>query len=203
MLLSRKQWFASTILHWLFWLRKDRKWARNERYIIEESSSEYEESYIIEESSSEYESESDSMNGMEDSDSDTEFDVNDSSYNVAVQPVDQAPDLSDADIIPWSKVMEGENGHFEVDFDTTTSGTKHINSCNKPIDFFYLLYSKQLWNLVVTNTNKYARDQNLSHWEDVNFKTMKGFMAIIFNMGLIKKNEINDYWSARNCMNTP
>ena len=101
-----------------------------------------EDSYIIEESSSEYESESDSMNGMEDSDSDTEFDVNDSCYNVAVQPVDQAPDLSDADIIPWSKVMEGENGHFEVDFDTTTSGTKHINSCNKPTDFFYLLYLK-------------------------------------------------------------
>ena len=121
-----------------------------------------EDSYIIEESRSEYESEWDSMNGTEDSDSDTEFDVNNSSYNVAIQPVDQAPDLSDVDIIPWSKVMEEENGHFEVDFDTTTSGTKHINSCNKPIDFFYLLYSKQLWNLTVTNTNKYARDQNLS-----------------------------------------
>ena len=76
------------------------------------------------------------MDGMEDSDSDTKFDVNDSSFNVAIQPVDQAPDLSDADIIPWSKVMEEENGQFEVDFDTTTSGTKHINSCNKPIDFF-------------------------------------------------------------------
>ena len=46
------------------------------------------------------------MDGMEDSDSDTKFDVNDSSFNVAIQPVDQAPDLSDADIIPWSKVME-------------------------------------------------------------------------------------------------
>ena len=101
-----------------------------------------EDSYIIEESSSEYESESDSMNGTEDSDSDTEFDVNNSSYNVAIQPVDQAPDLSDVDIIPWSKAMEEENGHFEVDFDTTTSGTKHINSCNKPTNFCYLLYLK-------------------------------------------------------------
>ena len=127
-----------------------------------------EESYIIKESSSEYGSESDSVNGTEDSGSDSEFDVNDSSYNVAIQPVDQAPDLSDVNIIPWSKVMEEENAHFEVDFDITTNGTKHINSCNEPIDFFYLLYSKQLWNLIVTNTNKYARDQNLSHWKDVN-----------------------------------
>ena len=38
-----------------------------------------EDSYIIEDSSSEYESESDSMNGTEDSDSNTEFDVNNSS----------------------------------------------------------------------------------------------------------------------------
>ena len=82
-------------------------------------------SFIIEESSSEYESDSDSMNGTEDSGSDTEFDVNNPSYNVAIQPVNQAPDLSDVDIIPWSKVMEEENGHFEVDFDTTTSGIKH------------------------------------------------------------------------------
>ena len=51
--------------------------------------------------------------------------VNNFTSNVANQPVDQAPDLPDADIIPWSKVMEEENGHFEVDFDTTTSGTKH------------------------------------------------------------------------------
>ena len=57
-----------------------------------------EDSYIIEESSSEYESESDSMNGTEDSDSDTEFDVNNSSYNIAIQPVDQPPDLSDVDM---------------------------------------------------------------------------------------------------------
>ena len=69
-----------------------------------------EDSYVIEESSSEYESESGSMNGMEDSDSDNESDVNNSSYSVAIQPVDQAPDLSDVDIIPWSKVMEEENG---------------------------------------------------------------------------------------------
>ena len=68
-----------------------------------------EDSYVIEESSSEYESESGSMNGMEDSDSDNESDVNNSSYSVAIQPINQAPDLSDVDI-PWSKVMEEENG---------------------------------------------------------------------------------------------
>ena len=64
-----------------------------------------EDSYIIEESSSEYESGSDSMNGTENSDSDTELDVNNSSYNVIIEPVDEVPDLSDVDTSPWSKVM--------------------------------------------------------------------------------------------------
>ena len=64
-----------------------------------------EDSYIIEESSSEYESGSDSMNGTENSDSDTELDVNNSSYNVIIEPVDEAPDLPDVDTSPWSKVM--------------------------------------------------------------------------------------------------
>ena len=45
-------------------------------------------------------------------------------------------DLSDVDIIPWSKVMGEENEHVEVDFETTTSGTKHINCCNESMDFF-------------------------------------------------------------------
>ena len=29
--------------------------------------------------------------------------------------------------------MEEENGHFEVNFNTTTCGTNHINGCNEPI----------------------------------------------------------------------
>ena len=32
---------------------------------------------------------------------------------------------------------------------------------------------------------------------------MKGLMAVVFNMGLVTKNELNDYWSARKSMNTP
>ena len=46
--------------------------------------------------------------------------------------------------------MEKENGHFEVDFDTTTSGTKHINSCNEPIFCTQNSYGT-LWLQIQTN----------------------------------------------------
>ena len=32
---------------------------------------------------------------------------------------------------------------------------------------------------------------------------MKGFMAVVFNMGLVGKNDLTDYWSTRQSMNTP
>ena len=32
---------------------------------------------------------------------------------------------------------------------------------------------------------------------------MKGFMAIVFKLGLVRKNEFNNYWSTRQSMNTP
>ena len=77
------------------------------------------------------------MNGTEDSDSDTEFDVNKSLYNVAIQLVDQAPDLSYDDIIPWSKWWKKKMDTLKlILIATTTSGTKHINYCNEPMDFF-------------------------------------------------------------------
>ena len=38
------------------------------------------------------------------------------------------------------------------------------------------------------NTNKYAKSVPTKKWKDVNVKIMKGFMAVAFNMGLIKKN---------------
>ena len=31
---------------------------------------------------------------------------------------------------------------------------------------------------------------------------MQGFMAVVFNMGLVRKNEFTDYWSTRQSMNT-
>ena len=49
------------------------------------------------------------------------------------------------------------------------------------------MYSPYLWDMMAINTNLFANKNNLKKWENVNKKTMKGFMAVIFMMGLIKK----------------
>ena len=43
------------------------------------------------------------------------------------------------------------------------------------------------------NTNKYAKSVPTKKWKDVNRKIMKDFMAVVFNMGLIRKAEFTDY----------
>ena len=51
-----------------------------------------------------------------------------------------------------------------------------------------------LWRILVEETNRYAKTHNTSDWKDVMTAEMKGFLSVIFNMGLIKRNNFNDYW---------
>ena len=114
-------------------------------------SSDYESAY--ESSDTKYDSDSSVSQGFSSGESDTDFD--DLSYDIANNPVAQAPDLVKLTQTPWSQVTESENGHLDFQFEDSVSGTKHIENCDKPIDFFYLLYSPYLWNLIVENTNIY------------------------------------------------
>ena len=116
-------------------------------------SSDYESAY--ESSDTKYNSDSSVSQGFSSGESDTDFD--DLSYDIANNPVAQAPDLVKLTQTPWSQVTESENGHLDFQFDSLVSGTKDVQNCDKPIDFFYLLYSPYLWNLIVENTNKYTK----------------------------------------------
>ena len=115
-------------------------------------SSDYERVY--ESCDTEYDSDSSVSHGFS-SESETDFD--DSSYEIATNSVTQATDLGKLTQTPWPQVTESQNGHLDFQFDSSVSGTKHMQNCGKPTDFCYLLYSPCLWNLIVENTNKYAK----------------------------------------------
>ena len=82
-------------------------------------SSDYESVY--ESSDTEYHSDSSVSHGFSSGESD-----DDSSYDIATNPVTQAPDLVKQTQTPWSQVTESENGHLDFQFDSSVSGTKHI-----------------------------------------------------------------------------
>ena len=138
-------------------------------------------------------------NGLSDDDIDYN---NNSTYEIAVNPVQNALDLSNANE-PWTHVSEEELGVFNFQFDDSICGTKHISGCEAPREFFNLLFSPRLWDMIVTKTNKYAVASNIKDWKPVTTKSMHGFIAMVFNMGLVRKNQLHDYWSKRNSMSTP
>ena len=50
------------------------------------------------------------------------------------------------------------------------------------------------WRILVEETNRYAKTPNTSQWKDVTTSEMKVFLSVMFNMSLIKRNKLNDYW---------
>lgn len=73
-----------------------------------------------------------------------------------------------------------------------------------PMDFINLFLDDKLYNLLITQTNLYAKQHyeatpNLSHhcrasqWYDVTLSEMKKFLALYFLTGVVKKPEISQY----------
>ena len=82
-------------------------------------------------------------------------------------------------------------------FDHSECGSKHTGNAKKPIDFFYLMFRPVLWRILVEETNRYAKTHNTSNWKDVTTAEMKGFLSVTLNMGLIKRNKLNDFWKIK------
>jgi hypothetical protein len=75
----------------------------------------------------------------------------------------------------------------------------------KPIEYFNLLFSDELIDEIVVETNRYMRERvsNLqltprsiwSKWHDVTGIEIRAFLDIIINMGMIPLPDMKDYWS--------
>ena len=83
-----------------------------------------------------------------------------------------------------------------------------------PIDFFNLYMDDDLVNLTVQQTNMYAdqckmatpnpkKYSFLSTWQPVTSSEIRQWIGLTFLTGLIKKNEVRDYWSTNPLHSTP
>lgn len=123
----------------------------------------------------------------------------------------------DSDSSEWEEVEDGNDPEFPATFNfAELSGPKHCPPRNsRPLTYFYLFFTNVLLNTFVLETNKYAnkflRSQqgNLSpksrlrSWVNVTIEEMKGFIAVILNMGVIRKPTIESYWFTASSSSTP
>lgn len=78
-----------------------------------------------------------------------------------------------------------------------------INNSTEPIDYFNLLVTDEFVDMLCTRANRHAIDlialsngeeARIARWIDVTPAEMRKFLGLLFHMGTIKLNRINDYW---------
>ena len=84
-----------------------------------------------------------------------------------------------------------------------------------PYDFVKLFFTPELWQLLVTETNRYAeqylaqfgadltRHSRLKKWVPVTVPEMKVFLSLYLLMGIVVKPELDMYWSTAALLSTP
>jgi len=75
----------------------------------------------------------------------------------------------------------------------------------QPVHYLFLLFTQQLWQFLIDETNRYADHkiaQNppshrslLANWKPVTLTEMKAFIGVILNMGIIQLANIKGHWS--------
>lgn len=116
----------------------------------------------------------------------------------------------------WISMNESRPNNFIHDFEYhETPGPKHCPPVDsRPIDYFRLFFTESLLGIFVTETNRYANQviQSLpetsprsrkNDWIPVSLNEMMAFIAVIINMGVVRKPTIPSYWSKSESLATP
>ena len=68
------------------------------------------------------------------------------------------------------------------------------------LDIFCRFFTDEVWDLLVTETNRYARDHpstkpNARVYDDVDIDEMKAFIGVLILMGILRLPRLEMYWS--------
>ncbi|KAJ8910822.1 hypothetical protein NQ315_004682, partial [Exocentrus adspersus] len=84
---------------------------------------------------------------------------------------------------------------------------------NTSIDFFNLLVTDELLELIARETNIYAEEVFLSgatkeksritRWKDVTVEELRIFIGLVLHLGTIRLNRLQDYWKTHRLFNLP
>lgn len=105
----------------------------------------------------------------------------------------------------WIDVTEEDVWHPKRinDFDGTVVLPSDFDADTSPIKYFELFFDEELIELIVDETNKYARTKSrpvkkysrMQHWSDCTREDIKALLGVVINMGLNPRPDITDYYS--------
>ncbi|XP_050314831.1 piggyBac transposable element-derived protein 4-like [Anthonomus grandis grandis] len=110
-------------------------------------------------------------------------------------------DQKELEII-WTK--NEFNPHIH-EFDLTNAVLQDPNLTEKSleIDYFLRLFTEEIAEVIVQETNKYARQQKAENWNDIDISDLYVFLALTLLMPRNKKLELKEYWSKDILLHSP
>ena len=99
--------------------------------------------------------------------------------------------------VEWTNRLR--NIHME-DFTSPAGITFEIGNEARELDIFKLFFNDEILNVIVRETNRYARQklvgEALDKWQDVTLDEVKAFLGVSVVMGLNPLPSTADYWSS-------
>lgn len=153
---------------------------------------------------------------MSDAENDTDDDLGHNELEIRETFDESNNDSHDSNVVEqtepkWTRVYPPEPEiKVEEKFRVRNAGIRNCPPRNSPpLAYFYLFFTSAIWNILVSETNKYAHEiitnktksgkmrpySRLQKWVDVTVSEMKKFISLIINMGLNRNNNIEKYWS--------
>lgn len=94
---------------------------------------------------------------------------------------------------------------------TKSKGLKVYPQGSNPIDNFNLLFDDRLFELLVSEINKYAvhvflsrsggTSARINSWKDTSIPELKIFIGLLLHTGTIRMNRLQDYWKKSELFN--
>lgn len=146
-------------------------------------------------SDSEFEAHDYDINYTESSDSDDEilYQLADSCSSSDSSESDETDDSVSAET-DWDKA---DISPPEIDFDAVNVlPTISFSESDGPLDFFSLFFDDPIFEYMVKETNRYAKQSKIRHWKETSVPEIKAFFGIMIAMGLHKLPDVELAWSS-------
>ncbi|CAH1973304.1 unnamed protein product [Acanthoscelides obtectus] len=91
------------------------------------------------------------------------------------------------------------------EFDTTNSGVKdqNLDENSKEVDYFLSLFTENIVDVILDETNNYACQQNAKNWKHLERSEFYVFLALTLLMPRNKKVNLKEYWSQNHLLLSP
>lgn len=80
---------------------------------------------------------------------------------------------------------------------------KRYTNRSQPLDYFLDFFPDELLNIIIENTNIYARHIHSKIWTDVTKEEIKAYFGVIILMSINLLANINNYWSSDEFFRNP